>query len=114
MTVQSTLVGLLVSIGFVSLAHAHEGQAHLKGTIAAADAARIVVQTTDGKTVSVLRGAQTSYKQMDKPAAAADVHVGDRAVIETTGEGETLTASEVHFARPSVSTGPVDTEKHDH
>jgi hypothetical protein len=113
MSVQSTLVGFLLPILLVSLAHAHEGKVHLKGTISAADATRIVVQTTDGKTVSVLRGGQTSYEQMDKPAGAADLRVGDRVVIETTGEEETLTASDVHFSRPPAPTSPVDHEKHD-
>jgi len=88
-----------------TLAFAHGDRPHVMGTVAAVDAQHVVVQTKEGKTLSVLLNTATQYRKGDAAATGVDLKVGDRVVVEATGEKDTLTASEIRFASPDEKTG---------
>lgn len=83
---------------FHSLALAHEGRPHIMGTVTALDTEHVVVQTKDGKTTSILLNTETKYRKEQTATTGADLKVGDRVVVDTTGKGDTLTASEIRFS----------------
>ncbi len=81
-----------------SLAFAHGGGVHIMGTVTDMDAQHVVVKTKEGKTQSVQVNEQTTYRKGKTTAASADLKVGDRVVVHTTGKEDPLTASEIHFS----------------
>ncbi len=95
------IIGLLVScLAVVGVkAWAHEGSEHVLGTVTAIDGGRIEVKTPQGGTVAVRLTDKTRYRAKGQVGAQERPQVGDRVVIETTGDGQALTATEVRFAR---------------
>jgi hypothetical protein len=71
---------------------------HIMGTVADVDAQHVVVKTKDGKTQSILMNDQTTFRKGKATATRADLQVGDRVVVHTTGKGDPLTAGEIHFS----------------
>lgn len=98
MTKRNSFATVLAVLLCSTAVHAHEGQPHIMGTVAAIDANHIVVQTTEGKSLSVLVDKNTKYRQGDKTAAATDLKVGDRVVLEVSATGAGQTAREIRFA----------------
>jgi len=92
----------LLSLFVVLLSHtpafAHGGGLHIMGTVTDLDAQHVVVKTKDGKTQSVQVTDQTTYRKGKAAATSADLKVGDRVVVHTTGKSEPLTAGEIHFS----------------
>ena len=84
-----------------TIALAHGGLEHVRGTVAKISDQSITVTTTAGKTVEVLLDAQTTYAHADKPIQKSDLKVGDRVVIHASEKGTTLTA---HTVEVGVST----------
>jgi hypothetical protein len=82
------------------------------GTVAAVDANHIMVQTGEGKTLSMSVDANTKFRQGDKAAAATDLKVGDRIVAEVSHKGDSLTASEIRFAPPAQNKRASGQEEH--
>jgi hypothetical protein len=103
----STLL-VLVILFFTPLAFAHEGGMHIMGTVADLDAQHVVVKTKDGKTQSVLVNDQTMYHKGKAAASGADLQVGDRVVVHTTGKGDPLTAREIHFSSTGKAQGQAE------
>ncbi len=95
------IIGLLVSYLAVAgvKAWAHGGGEHVLGTVTAIDGGRIEVKTPNGSTVSVRLTDKTQYRAKGQAGAQERPQVGDRVVIETIGDGQALTATEVRFAR---------------
>lgn len=91
-------LSVLLVLFFHPLAFAHEGKPHIIGTVTALDAQHLVVQTKEGKTLSILLSKATKDRKGEATAAGADLKVGDRVVVDVTGEGETLTAGEIRFS----------------
>lgn len=91
-------LSLLIVLFFHTSVLAHEGKPHIMGTVTALDTQHVVVQTKDGKTTSVVLNTETKYRKGQTAATGADLKVGDRVVVHTTGKGDALTASEVHFS----------------
>jgi Domain of unknown function (DUF5666) len=108
------IIAVLTSSLWSPRIHAHEGAPHVMGTVAAVDANHIVVQTTEGKTLSIWIDANTTFRQGDKAAAAADLKAGDRIVAEVSHKGETLTASEIRLAPPAENKRASGQEEHPH
>ena len=75
------------------------------GTVADVDAQHVVVKTKDGKTQSVRVTDQTTYRKGKATATSADLKVGDRVVVHTTGKSDPLTAGEIHFSSPGEAQG---------
>lgn len=76
---------------------AHGGNTHIMGTVAALDGKNVVVKDRDGKSVSVRVTKDTRYEKGEAPAAAADLNVGERVVIDVTGKDADFTATEIRF-----------------
>ena len=107
------IAGLAISLCSPPV-HAHEGEPHVMGTVATVYAKHIVVQTGEGKTLSISIDTNTKFRHGDKAAAAADLKVGDRIVAEVSHKGDTLTASEIRFAPPAENKRASGREEHPH
>jgi len=112
MTKRNGWAVMFTAVLCAAVAQAHEGHPHIMGTVVAVDPHHIVVQTTDGKNLSVLVDKDTKYRQGDKAAAAADLKVGDRVVAEVSGTGDSLTASDIRFAPTAAHQGIEGHEAH--
>lgn len=88
----------LVLIGITTGASAHGRGQHVLGIITAIDATHVEVKTPKGGTVSVQLTNTTYYRTKGKPGSPPLPQVGDRVVIDVTGTGETLTATEIQFS----------------
>ena len=87
---------LLITLAIApTIAVAHGGLEHVKGTVAKVSDQSVTVTTIAGKTVEVLLDAQTTYARADKPIQKSDLKVGDRVVIHAAEKGTTLTAHTV-------------------
>lgn len=95
-----------------TLAFAHGDKPHVMGTVAAVDAQHMVIQTKEGKTLSVLLNKATKYRKGEAAATGAALKVGDRVVVDVAGKGDTLTASEIRFASPGGEKGHGGHEGH--
>lgn len=83
-------ISTILTMAFIllaSIALAHEGHKHLMGTVVAVTAKRIQVKTKDAKIVSVPLTKATHYFTGKKKATFADVHVGDRVVVDLAKGG---------------------------
>src|SRR2546426_9359170 len=100
-----SLLSLLIVLFLPVRASTHGGGMHLMGTVADVDAQHVVVKTRDGKTQSVLMNDQTTYRKGKAAATSADLQVGDRVVVHTTGKGDRLTAGEIHFSSAGKAAG---------
>ena len=98
-------LSVFVVLVFHTLAFAHGGGPHVMGTVAALDAQHVVVKAKDGKTTSVLLNEKTTYRKGSAAATSADLKVGDRVVVHTTGKGDSLTAGEIHFSSAGEAQG---------
>lgn len=97
LTRKSTL-SLIIVLFLYTSGLAHESKPHIMGTVTALDTEHVVVQTKDGKTTSILLNTETKYRKEQTATTGADLKVGDRVVVDTTGKGDTLTASEIRFS----------------
>ena len=86
-----TSAALLV---FGASALAHEGHDHgsgeekVKGTIKSLTDKSMVITSTDGKDITLDVMDMTKFERNGKPTTAADVSVGEKAVVTTMKEGE--------------------------
>jgi len=107
------LLGLLMSLCSTP-AFAHEGKTHVMGTVSALDAEHVIIKSREGKTVSVRLTPGTKYQKGESRAAASDLTVGDRAVIDVSGTKASLTATEIRFAPPHRNGEPGHPNEHRH
>jgi hypothetical protein len=91
----------LATLLLSSIAFAHGGLEHVKGTVAKISDQSVTVTTTAGKTVEVLLDDKTTYARADKPIQKSDLKVGDRVVIHAAEKGTTLTAHTVEVGAPT-------------
>ena len=81
---------------------AHGDKKHVLGIIEKVSPGAITVKTRDGKSVEVKLVPSTTYVSRvgnsDKPAVAADLAVGQTAVVHATPKGDQLEADEVKFS----------------
>jgi YHS domain-containing protein len=91
--ITTVLSSIFILLGSIALAH--EGHKHVMGTVAAVAADHLQVKTKDGKAVTVPLTKATHYLKGKEKAAPADVHVGDRVVVDLAKGGA---AEEVRLA----------------
>jgi hypothetical protein len=92
---------LLITLMLVaSLAYAHQGMTHVKGTVAKISADSITVTTTANGTVVVMIGAQTKFSKGGAAVDMKDLKPGDRVVIHARKVGEALRAESVQIGAP--------------
>jgi hypothetical protein len=101
-------VTLLLSMALAaSVALAHGDMKHVIGTVQKTSADSVTVKIADGSFVEVKFIAATTFilrsGNVDKPAKASDLAVGDRVVIHAKPNGTTLEAAEVRFSPPAAA-----------
>jgi len=98
---------LMAALSLPAVALAHTGHVHkVMGTVSAVTATQLDVKTTDGKTVTVVLDAKTTFKQGTAKADATSLKVGERVVVsalQPTGS-KTMTATSVQVAKAPVPT----------
>ena len=99
---------ILLAFLFVAITlSAHGNKKHVIGTIEKLNSGSVTVKTRDGKSVQVKLVPSTVYvarvATADKPAAFADLAVGENVVIHATPKGEELEADEVRFSTARAS-----------
>jgi hypothetical protein len=94
------------------VAYAHGGHDHVRGTVAQINGQSIVVQTSGKATKTITVLADTKFEKAGKPAALADLKVGDRVVIDCP-EGK-LTAEEIKIGTAQAAEAHDHAEAHEH
>lgn len=97
------VIGVLATL-YASPVFAHNGKAHIEGTVTAMDTKQMLVKKADGRSVSIRTNKETTYRIIGSAASAtqADLSVGSSVVVESFGmPGGEQTALEVYFSRPS-------------
>jgi hypothetical protein len=97
-------VAVLLFACISPVARAHEGMIHVIGTITALTDKSVTVETTDKRSVEVVLVDTTTYEKASKPAARADLKVGDRVVIHSRMMKGVLQAHDVRFSEAVPST----------
>lgn len=102
------ILGLLLSLALLASGIlAHGDKKHVVGTVDKVSADSVTVKIADGSLVEVKLVTATTFilrsGNVDKPAKASDLVVGDRVVIHATPKGETLEAAEVRFSSPATA-----------
>src|SRR5579872_4022134 len=93
---------------------AHGGFEHVMGTVSKISAQSVTVTTAANKTVDVAINAKTTYTRGTAKVAAADLKVGDRVVIDATGEAPApLVAASVKIGAAGAAVAAHDHD-HDH
>jgi len=80
----TTAAALVLVLGLtpgVSLS-AHGNNAHVRGVVTQVSAQSITVQLSNNTTKTLSISSKTTFERAGKPAAASDVKVGDRVVID--------------------------------
>ena len=90
-------LALALGLGLAGPLLAHGGYTHVMGTVTAMDATHVELKTRAGKVSLKLSGA-TKYIKSGKAAAASDMQVGERVMVEAKGHGADLEAAEVRLA----------------
>ena len=98
---------LAAVLACASVAFAHEGHLHkVMGTVVAADAAKVDVKGTDGKTLSLVVDASTKVARGTTVIKAAELAAGERVVaaympMKGPDGAEMLMAKDVKAAAPA-------------
>ncbi|HXP87063.1 MAG TPA: hypothetical protein VN841_20200 [Bryobacteraceae bacterium] len=91
---------------------AHEGFEHVMGTVTKVTVQSVTVATTGNKTVDVAINDKTTYARGTQKVAAADLKVGDRVVIDATGEAPKLVAASVKIGATAAAAATHDEHTH--
>lgn len=94
---RSSLLVLILVAFIATPVFAHEGTSHVLGTVTASSADQLVVQAKDGQSVSIRLTPETRYRAFGETTSSTP-SVGDRVVVEVTGNSSGMTASEVRFS----------------
>lgn len=98
---------ILLSCAFLLAAvpaDAHGTGEHIMGTVTAVSDSQLDITTQKGQAMTVRVTEKTEFRPRGKETTATRPQVGDRVVIEATGKGEDMTATEVLFASPKGKT----------
>lgn len=92
------VVALIASLS-ASVAIAHGGKTHVRGTVLSVAAEEIVVKDREGHTRALRLSPDTRYRDAaGAPARAEELRAGDRVVVDLRSKGET--ADEIRFSHP--------------
>src|SRR3990172_2758573 len=101
-------VALILTTCVATFAFGHEGKVHVMGTVTKLSANQVTVKTVDGKTTTILLKKDTKYLKGEKgnsAASASDLKVGQRVVIDVTGQGQKATAIEIRLGIQGMDRG---------
>jgi hypothetical protein len=105
------MVGLFI-LCLYSQAFSHGGS-HVMGTVMAKTDQTLTVKTKEGQSVSIHTKKETLYRRGATTTTEADLHVGDRVVVETTKDGNTLSATEIRFSSDNDGKSAHETSHHE-
>jgi hypothetical protein len=95
---------LLAVLAFAGVVRAHEGHAHkVMGTVTARHDNQVELKTPEGKTVTVVLNAKTTFARGKQKVNGDAVSIGERVVVEILGEKD-LTAKAVTLAAAAPAT----------
>ena len=94
---KKTMQLLATMMLLASLAFAHAGAKHIMGTVTAIGQSSITLRTPGGQTVEVATNDKTTFQKSGKLAAAGDLKVGDRVVVEAHEKAGKFQAESVRF-----------------
>lgn len=100
-----TAVVLVLALAVPFGVLAHGGMAHVMGTVMAFDGTHVTVKTLDGKAVTILLSKGTKYLKDKTAVTAADLKIGERVVVDVTGEGQKATAKEIRLGSQGIGEG---------
>ena len=89
------VLALFLLLANPRLVSAHNGVEHLMGTVSKVSAEAVTVETTNKKIVEVVVNSKTKYTRDEKTAAASDLKVGDRVMINAKNVNKKLVADSV-------------------
>jgi hypothetical protein len=95
---KQTSFALTCTLLLATFAAAHGNMEHVMGTVAEVSNHSISVKATDGATKVIEFDGKTKFLKGESPAAATDVHVGDRVVVHAHKQDTMLHAAEVKLA----------------
>ena len=96
MTRRMVIVAALTLVLGVAAAWAHEGHTHkVMGTVSMVHENHLMVQTKDGKTVTITLNEKTSILRGKQKAAVTDLQTGSRVVVDVGDGKEPLVARSV-------------------
>jgi hypothetical protein len=78
-------------------ARAHEGHAHILGTVTVVDATHLDLKTNDGATVEMRLTPKTSLLRRGQAAPLTDLKVGMRVLVDADHDETGLSAREIRF-----------------
>ncbi len=81
-------------------AGAHGTGNHIMGTVTGISDTQLDLTTKNGKPMSLHLTDKTTFQARGKDTTGSRPQVGDRVVVDATGQGDSLTATEVLFAHP--------------
>lgn len=108
------VLALFLILANVQTAFAHGGAEHVMGTVSKVSAQSVTVDTTDKKVVEVGLTAKTKFTRDNKKAAASDMKVGDRVMIEAKEVNEKLVADEVKLGATGAAASKSASAEHSH
>lgn len=89
---------LMLALGCATSALAHGGNTDIMGTVTSLSAEQVMVKDGEAKSVTIRVTKDTKYRKGNAPAAAADLKVGDRVVVEAAGKVGAYSAVEIRFS----------------
>jgi hypothetical protein len=95
-TILATTLAALLAVAGAALAHGDK--VHVVGTVTSLAADRMMVKDRSGTNVAIRLSAETRYERDQSPAAAGDLTVGSRVVVDVEGAGDSTTATRIRFA----------------
>jgi hypothetical protein len=100
------VIVLVVAVALPSGMFAHAGHPHrFMGTVSAADAEQIEVETKDGTVLTFVLDEKTIYRQGKTKVVGKLPKVGERVVVSAmeVEEGQTMTAETVQLPVPATA-----------
>ena len=94
------LLAAALLLAFVGVSYAHGGNEHVRGTVTQVSATSITVQTAK-KAEAIRLNDKTMFMRSGKHVTMNDLKVGDRVVVDVSGE--THIAESVNFGTPPAA-----------
>jgi hypothetical protein len=94
------LIHVIVICLFTTVAVAHDGNKHVKGTVTALTDSLITIKTLKGETVTVNFDQETKFFKSRTKAQAGELQVGDRVVVDVHETDGKMHAMQVRFGTP--------------
>jgi len=102
---RSSLLVLILVTFITGPVFAHESSSYVLGTVTGSSADQLVVEARDGQSVSIRLTPETRYRAIGATTGSTP-SVGDRVVVEVTGNSNGMTASEVRFSSVAAKKTP--------